>query len=74
MDDDDDTAFTEAIHTSDIIGNPDDKFGHVDIFVNGGRLQPGCYSNTLDVNQRKLNDVLSSFQSLFNFNFQLGMP
>ncbi len=42
-----------VLHTADILGDPDSKYGSVDIYANGGRLQPGCYTNTSDITQCK---------------------
>ena len=44
-------AFVGVMHTSDIIGDPEGRFGNVDVYTNGGRLQPGCYNNEEDIHQ-----------------------
>ena len=41
------------MHTSDVIGDPENRIGNVDVYANGGRLQPGCYDSETDINQRK---------------------
>ncbi len=47
----DPNVFIGAIHTSDVIGDPESKLGNVDVYANGGRLQPGCYYNQNYINQ-----------------------
>ena len=42
---------TEAIHTADVIGDPENVRGQMDTFVNGGRLQPECFTNENDISQ-----------------------
>ena len=45
--------FVGVLQTSDILGYPDTKIGNVDVLSNGGRLQPGCYKNSKNINERK---------------------
>lgn len=45
-------VFVGSIHTSDVIGDPEHKIGHVSVYTNGGRLQPGCYENEKNLTQR----------------------
>ena len=46
--------FVGVMQTSDIIGSPELlNLGMVNVFSNGGRLQPGCYTNEKDISQCK---------------------
>ena len=40
-----------VMQTSDVLGSPDNKYGNVNVFSNGGRIQPGCYDNDTDIRQ-----------------------
>ena len=42
----------EIIHTSDIIGDFESANGRMNTYVNGGRLQPECYSDEKDISNR----------------------
>ena len=44
-------TFIGIMQTSDVLGNPDQKMGNVNVFSNGGRLQPGCYTDKNNINQ-----------------------
>ena len=45
-------TFVGIMQTSDVLGNPDAKnMANVNVFSNGGRLQPGCYSDQNNINQ-----------------------
>ena len=46
------------MHTSDVIGDPESRIGNVDVYTNGGRLQPGCYNNENNITGCKINDGL----------------
>ena len=65
-------TFVGIMQTSDVLGNPDEKVGNVNVFSNGGRLQPGCYSNEDDIEQRNLFLALLD-NSKMKF-FQLVLP
>ena len=63
-------------HTSDVIGTPDSKFNGINVYINGGRLQPGCYTNSTDISQRnsfckyfccKIRKPLLEMQPIFGF-------
>ena len=45
----------EIIHTSDIIGDSESEIGRMNTYVNGGRLQPECYSDEKDISNRMHN-------------------
>ena len=46
-----DRHFIGVMQTSDLVGSSEDKYGNVNVFSNGGRLQPGCYKNETDIQQ-----------------------
>ena len=46
-------SFVGVIQTSDVLGTSDNKIGNVDVLSNGGRLQPGCYSNENNIAECK---------------------
>ena len=47
--------FVGVMHTSDVIGDPESRIGNVDVYTNGGRLQPGCYNNENNITECKLS-------------------
>ena len=47
------------IHIDLDLGTSDKQIGNVDVLSNGGRLQPGCYSDENNVNECK--NFFSSF-------------
>ncbi len=47
-------SFIGVMQTSDLLGNPDNKIGNVDVLSSGGRLQPGCYSNSNNIHECNL--------------------
>ena len=61
--------FVGVIQTSDVLGSPDVKKGNVDVLFNGGRLQPGCYSNESFINECDI--LLLLLLLLFQHNFIL---
>ena len=42
-------GFVGSIQTGDLLGNPEMKMGNVNVYSNGGRLQPGCYTNESNI-------------------------
>ena len=44
-------SFVNVLQTSDILGNPDAKLGNLNVILNGGRLQPGCFTNENNITQ-----------------------
>ena len=45
-------TFVGIMQTSDVLGNPDAKnMANVNVFSDGGRLQPGCYTDKNNINQ-----------------------
>ena len=48
-------VFVGVMHTSDVIGDPESRIGNVDVYTNGGRLQPGCYNNENNITECKLS-------------------
>ena len=51
-------VFVGVMHTSDVIGDPESRIGNVDVYTNGGRLQPGCYNNENNITECKI-DLIS---------------
>ena len=47
------TSFVGVIQTSDILGSPGLRIGNVNVLPNGGRLQPGCYSDENNISECK---------------------
>ena len=46
-------SFVGVMQTSDVLGSPDLRIGNVDVLSNGGRLQPGCYSDEDNISECK---------------------
>ena len=44
-------SFVNVLQTSDILGNPNAKLGNLNVILNGGRLQPGCFTNENNITQ-----------------------
>ena len=44
-------SFVNVLQTSDILGNPDAKLGNLNVILNGGRLQPGCFKNENNITE-----------------------
>ena len=44
-------SFVNVLQTSDILGTPDAKLGNLNVILNGGRLQPGCFTNENNITQ-----------------------
>ena len=44
-------SFVGVLQTSDILGSPDLRIGNVNVLSNGGRLQPGCYSDENNITE-----------------------
>ena len=51
-------VFVGVMHTSDVIGDPESRIGNVDVYTNGGRLQPGCYNNENNITECKIDLLL----------------
>ena len=43
------SGFVGTIQTGDLLGNPEKKIGNVNVYSNGGRLQPGCYTSESNI-------------------------
>ena len=52
------------------LGTSDKQIGNVDVLSNGGRLQPGCYSDENNVNECKDFSSSYSFLSLCRSNIK----
>ena len=44
-------VFVGVMHTSDVNGDPESRYGNVDVYSAGGRLQPGCYYDENNITQ-----------------------
>ena len=44
-------VFVGVMHTSDVNGDPESRYGNVDVYSAGGRLQPGCYKDENNITQ-----------------------
>ena len=44
-------SFVSVFQTSDVLGAPESKIGNINAFLNGGRLQTGCYSNENNISE-----------------------
>ena len=44
-------SFVNVLQTSDILGTPDARLGNLNVILNGGRLQPGCFTNENNITQ-----------------------
>ena len=44
-------SFVGVLQTSDVLGSPDLRIGSVNVLSNGGRLQPGCYSDENNITE-----------------------
>lgn len=46
-----DAKFVDVIHTNAFVQGQVQESGHVDFYVNGGTIQPGCWAeeSTLDI-------------------------
>ena len=44
-------SFVNVLQTSDILGTPNAKLGNLNVILNGGRLQPGCFTNENNITQ-----------------------
>ena len=59
--------FVGVMQTSDVLGSPDKKIGSFNVFSNGGRLQPGCYTNENSIQQ--CMELSRKLVHLIYFNF-----
>lgn len=60
-----DALFVDVVHTNAFIQGTYEESGHVDFFINGGVIQPGCWAQ--DSNYQLFLPLFFIFQSIFIF-------
>ena len=70
-----------ALHTADVLSDPELPTAEKELLVNGGRLQPGCYvqsKDETDIKKRKklhhkiFDEITSSYFCLISLYFCSG--
>lgn len=59
-----DAEFVDVIHTNALVQGKIEQCGHVDFYMNGGVMQPGCFSGG-----ESINCLFYSFEFILNYNF-----